>query len=123
MGLSTHVLDTAHGCPAAGMGVALYRLAPATQGQGETQQLLKAFNLNADGRNPDGLLLAGEALCQGTYLLVFQVAAYFAAKGVALPNPPFLNQVRLDFGVADPSSHYHVPLLCSPWSYSTYRGS
>lgn len=117
MGLSTHVLDTMHGCPAAGMAVALY----ATQGEHST--LLKRFTLNADGRNPDGLLLDNDALKVGTYRLVFDVAAYFDARGVDLPQPRFLNRVSLDFGVARVDQHYHVPLLVSPWSYSTYRGS
>ena len=117
MGLSTLVLDTMHGKPAAGMAVALW----ATVG-GEPR-LIKQLVLNQDGRNPDGLLLSASELQRGTYRLVFEVAAYFKARGVALPEPNFLNQVSLDFGVADPQSHYHVPLLVSPWSYSTYRGS
>jgi 5-hydroxyisourate hydrolase len=117
MGLSTHVLDTMHGCPAAGMLVSLY----TTEGQSAT--LVKSFTLNADGRNPDGLLYDHFSLREGTYRLMFDVAGYFNAKGVELPTPPFLNQVSLDFGVADAAQHYHVPLLVSPWSYSTYRGS
>lgn len=117
MGLSTHVLDTAHGTPAAGMLVALY----ATQG--EVVTLLKQFVLNQDGRNPDGLLLDHTSLRCGTYRLVFEVASYFKALGVALPEPNFLDKVSLDFGVAHADQHYHVPLLVSPWSYSTYRGS
>ena len=117
MGLSTHVLDTMHGCPAAGMQVRLY----ATDG--DAQRLIKAVTLNDDGRNPDGLMIGHEALTVGTYRLAFEVAPYFAAKGVALPQPNFLNTVVLDFGVADAHAHYHVPLLVSPWSYSTYRGS
>lgn len=122
MGLSTHVLDTMHGCPAAGMGVALYRTALATDGS-ERAELVLRCTLNADGRNPDGPLLDNTSLQVGTYRLVFEVAAYFAAKGVALPEPPFLGRVSLDFGIANPQQHYHVPLLVSPWSYSTYRGS
>jgi 5-hydroxyisourate hydrolase len=86
-------------------------------------QLVKRFALNADGRNPDGPLYDNASLQRGTYRLVFDVAAYFRTRGVALPDPPFLDQVSLDFGVADTGAHYHVPLLCSPWSYSTYRGS
>ncbi|MDR3367786.1 hydroxyisourate hydrolase [Rhodoferax sp.] len=117
MGLSTHVLDTMHGTPAAGMAVTLL-----ATGTGDVQ-LIKQLVLNADGRNPDGLLLSSSELQRGTYRLVFDVAAYFKACGVALPEPNFLNQVSLDFGVADPAAHYHVPLLVSPWSYSTYRGS
>lgn len=117
MGLSTHVLDTMHGTPAAGMAVALYATADGAA------LLLKQFVLNLDGRNPDGLLLDHTSLKRGTYRLVFDVAAYFKARGVALPEPNFLGQVSLDFGVAAPEQHYHVPLLVSPWSYSTYRGS
>ena len=116
MGLSTHVLDTMHGSPAAGMAVALYTT------QGDNCTLLKRFVTNADGRS-DGLLLDAASLQVGTYRLTFDVAGYFAARGVALPEPNFLNRVSLDFGIANPQQHYHVPLLVSPWSYSTYRGS
>lgn len=119
MGLSTHVLDTMHGSPAAGMHVALY----TTDGPDGPATLVRSFVLNADGRNPDGLLYDSQSLKVGTYRLVFDVAGYFKARGVDLPEPPFLNRVNLDFGVADPTQHYHVPLLVSPWSYSTYRGS
>ena len=117
MGLSTHVLDTMHGCPAAGMQVSLYTT------EGHLATLVKTLKLNADGRNPDGPLYDNASLLKGTYRLVFDVAGYFKAKGVSLPEPSFLNQVTLDFGVADITQHYHVPLLVSPWSYSTYRGS
>ncbi len=117
MGLSTHVLDTMHGTPAGGMKVALYTT------QGGQAVLVKSFVLNQDGRNPDGLLYDSASLQAGTYRLVFDVAAYFRASGVVLPEPPFLDQVTLDFGVADTRQHYHVPLLVSHWSYSTYRGS
>ena len=117
MGLSTHVLDTMHGIPAAGMAVFLY----ATQG--DSSQLLMQCVLNQDGRNPGGLLLDASSFKRGTYRLVFDVEGYFKARGVALPEPNFLGRVSLDFGVADPAQHYHVPLLVSPWRYSTYRGS
>jgi 5-hydroxyisourate hydrolase len=117
MGLSTHVLDTSHGTPAAGMSVALY----ATEG--DSARLLKAFVLNKDGRNPEGMLLDNQSLKKGTYRLVFDVAGYFSQLGLVLPEPNFLNKVSLDFGVAHADQHYHVPLLVSPWSYSTYRGS
>ncbi len=117
MGLSTHVLDTMHGCPAAGMQVALYTT------EGGQASLVKKLTLNADGRNADGPLYDNASLKVGTYRLVFDVAGYFKARGVQLPEPNFLNQVSLDFGVADAAAHYHVPLLVSPWSYSTYRGS
>ena len=117
MGLSTHVLDTMHGTPAAGMKVELY----TTQGQQAT--LVKSFTLNSDGRNPGGLLYDNDSLKVGTYRLVFDVVSYFKGCGVSLPEPNFLNHVSLDFGVAHTDQHYHVPLLVSPWSYSTYRGS
>jgi 5-hydroxyisourate hydrolase len=117
MGLSTHVLDTMHGCPAAGMQVSLFTT------QGDQATLVKSFTLNSDGRNPDGMLYDHASLRKGTYRLVFDVAGYFKAKGVELPEPNFLNTVSLDFGVAHEDQHYHVPLLASPWSYSTYRGS
>jgi 5-hydroxyisourate hydrolase len=119
MGLSTHVLDTMHGVPASGMAVYLY----TTTTSGDMTTLVKQFALNGDGRNPDGLLYDNASLKVGTYRLVFDVAAYFKARGVLLPEPNFLNMVSIDFGVADVASHYHVPLLVSPWSYSTYRGS
>jgi 5-hydroxyisourate hydrolase len=116
MGLSTHVLDTMNGCPAAGMQIALY----ATNG--EKASLIKRETLNHDGRT-NTPLFDNASLEPGTYRLSFEVAAYFSAKGVELPEPNFLNVVHLDFGVAHAHQHYHVPLLVSPWSYSTYRGS
>lgn len=116
MGLSTHVLDTMHGGPAAGMEVALFTT------EGETATLVKRFVLNHDGRS-DGPLYDNDTIKVGTYRLVFDVAGYFKARGVELPEPNFLNRVALDFGVAHINEHYHVPLLVSPWSYSTYRGS
>ena len=115
--LSTHVLDTAHGCPAAGMQVALQRLDAA--GAAVT---LREIALNRDGRG-EGPLLDATTMVVGRYRLVFHVAAYFRGRGVALPEPPFIDVVTLDFGIADAAGHYHVPLLVSPWSYSTYRGS
>ncbi|EGJ09493.1 hydroxyisourate hydrolase [Rubrivivax benzoatilyticus] len=114
--LSTHVLDTAHGCPAAGMVVTLQRL------DGGTATTLKRLTLNADGR-ADGPLLAAHEMAAGRYRLLFEVAPYFRARGVELPEPPFLDTVSIDFGIADAAGHYHVPLLVSPWSHSTYRGS
>lgn len=116
MGLSTHVLDTMHGSPAAGMAVELYTTS------GDSATLVKKFVLNHDGRS-DAPLYDSESLKKGTYRLVFDVAGYFKARGVALPEPSFLNKVSLDFGIAHTDQHYHVPLLVSPWSYSTYRGS
>jgi 5-hydroxyisourate hydrolase len=123
MGLSTHVLDTMHGCPAAGMQVSFWTLAEGAAGQPLPATLVKRLVLNADGRNPDGPLLDNAGLKVGRYRLTFDVEGYFAARGVALPQPNFLGEVSLDFGVADVAAHYHVPLLVSPWSYSTYRGS
>lgn len=113
--LSTHVLDTMHGTPAAGMSVSL-------AGQ---DGLIAQGQTNEDGRAPG---LAPEHLAPGHYRLTFAVAAYFRAKGVTLPDPPFLDEVAIDFGIAPAKDngqggHYHVPLLVSPFSYSTYRGS
>ncbi len=117
MGLSTHVLDTMHGKPAEGMEVVIYKI------QDSVEIWIQDFILNIDGRHPNGLIYDNNQLIQGTYRLVFNVASYFKHQGITLPEPPFLNQVTIDFGVADSSAHYHVPLLVSPWSYSTYRGS
>lgn len=114
--LSTHVLDTAHGCPAAGMKVTLQRVA------GQSIEVIATITLNRDGRS-DGPLLEGAALTRGRYRLLFEVAPYFRARGVDLPEPAFIDTVQLDFGVTDADAHYHVPLLVSPWAYSTYRGS
>ena len=114
--LTTHVLDTANGCPAAGMAVTLYRL------DGAAPTLLQAITLNHDGR-ADRPLLEGAAFVPGRYRLVFGVAAYFRGLGLVLPDPPFLEEVPLDFGLAVIGQHYHVPLLASPYAYSTYRGS
>ncbi|CAD5374373.1 5-hydroxyisourate hydrolase [Rubrivivax sp. A210] len=114
--LSTHVLDTAHGCPAAGMRVKLQRR------DGDELTTLRDLALNDDGR-ADGPLLAAHEMAVGRYRLVFEVAPYFRARGVALPEPPFIDVVQLDFGIADAAGHYHVPLLVSPWAYSSYRGS
>jgi len=113
--LSTHVLDTMHGTPAAGMAITLAG-PEGVIAQGQT---------NADGRAPG---LAPDTMAPGRYSLTFAVAAYFRAKGVALPDPPFLDDVTIDFGIAPAQDngqggHYHVPLLVSPFSYSTYRGS
>jgi 5-hydroxyisourate hydrolase len=115
--LTTHVLDTANGVPAAGMAARLYRI-----GADGSATLLKALTLNADGR-ADGPLLAGEEFQPGRYRLVFALGDYFRRGGAELADPPFLDEVPLDFGLAALGQHYHVPLLASPWSYSTYRGS
>ena len=114
MSLTTHVLDTTAGRPAAGLRLQLFRLDPSSDGR----ELLKEATTNADGRTDAPLL---DEPVAGVYEISFEVVEYFAGEGV--PDPPFLGRVPVRFGIADPSSHYHVPLLVSPWSYSTYRGS
>jgi len=114
--LSTHVLDTANGVPAAGVRIELFRL------EGGAREALAAVQTNRDGRT-DAPLLAGDAYAPGVYELRFHVGAYFRANGVTLPDPPFIDVAPVRFGMAGADGHYHVPLLCSPWSYSTYRGS
>jgi 5-hydroxyisourate hydrolase len=114
--LTTHVLDTANGCPAAGMLVTLYSM------EGGVAKEIKRITLNHDGR-ADAPLLDGAAFVPGRYRLVFGVAAYFRQLGTQLAEPPFLDEVPLDFGLATVGQHYHVPLLASPFAYSTYRGS
>ncbi|NER83998.1 MAG: hydroxyisourate hydrolase [Leptolyngbya sp. SIO1D8] len=116
--LTTHVLDTAHGCPAAGMGITLWTIDPDSQ----VKTLLKTVQTNADGRT-DTPLLVDQEFQTGLYELVFEVGTYFGKRLEGLPQPLFLDQVPLRFGIADGESHYHVPLLTSPWAYSTYRGS
>ena len=115
--LSTHVLDTMHGCPAAGMQVTLQAL------DGAGARTIKTLTLNADGRSDGGPLFDAAAMAVGRYRLVFSVAAYFRGRGVELPEPAFIDEVPIEFGIADAAGHYHVPLLVSPWAYSTYRGS
>jgi 2-oxo-4-hydroxy-4-carboxy-5-ureidoimidazoline decarboxylase len=115
--LTCHVLDTANGCPAEGMRIQLHRLAPDEQAG-----LVKEFTTNSDGRL-DGPALKEESFIVGTYEWTFFVGDYFARKNVKTAGVPFLNEVPLRFGIDDPEEHYHVPLLVSPWSYSTYRGS
>ncbi|MFM0036472.1 hydroxyisourate hydrolase [Paraburkholderia strydomiana] len=114
--LTTHVLDTANGRPGAGIKVELFALA------GDTRRALKTTITNDDGRC-DAPLLEGDALVAGEYELVFGAGDYFASIGTKVPEPRFVDRVVLRFGVADAAAHYHVPLLVSPWSYSTYRGS
>jgi 5-hydroxyisourate hydrolase len=116
MGLSTHVLDTASGKPAAGMRIEFSEL------DGDTWKPIKTVRTNADGRTDEPLFTA-DAMRTGQFRLVFHVAAYFRERGDHLPDPPFLDTVPLHFGIADRAAHYHVPLLCTPWSYATYRGS
>lgn len=114
--LSTHVLDTAHGCPAQGMQIELWSLA------GDQKKLLKTVRTNADGRT-DQPLLGADELKEGIYELVFHVGEYFTRKSSSDIKVPFLDSVPVRFGIADATASYHVPLLVSSWAYSTYRGS
>ena len=109
--LTTHVLDVSAGIPAAGMRIELLG-----------SRVLADVRTNSDGRCSQPLL-QGADFRVGRYSLLFHVSEYFAARGIVLPDPPFLDRVVVEFGIADPASHYHVPLLVTPWSYSTYRGS
>lgn len=113
--LTTHVLDATHGCPGAGIALALYRL------EGEQRRLLREVTTNAEGRC-DEPLLQGASLVAGVYELHFQIGDYYRRRGVALAEPAFLDVVVLRVGLSG-DGHYHVPLLVSPYSYSTYRGS
>lgn len=108
--LSTHVLDTAKGIPASGIRIDLHEITA------EGSRLMKSTITNSDGRTDDPLL-AGDSMQTGTYELTFHIGAYFAS------SPPFLDQIPIRFHIADSTAGYHIPLLCSPWSYSTYRGS
>jgi len=114
--LSTHVLDTAHGCPAQGMKIELWSL------EDETPALLTTAKTNADGRT-DVPLLSAEEMKTGQYEIVFFIGDYFATKSATLPKIRFFDRVSVRIGIADAGRSYHVPLLCSPWAYSTYRGS
>lgn len=114
--LTTHVLDLTSGSPAGGMTVELAAI------DGATRRVVASAKTNRDGRC-EGALLEGERFTAGVWQLEFHVAAYFRAQGVPLADPPFLDVVTVRFGVADPGRHHHVPLLVTPWSYSTYRGS
>lgn len=116
--LTTHVLDTARGRPASSMTIELWRL----DTQGHDRRLLKTVRTNADGRT-DAPLLGNDEFEAGVYELVFAVGEYFAAQAETNTTLPFLDHVPVRFGIADPTAHYHVPLLVSPWAYSTYRGS
>jgi len=111
--ITTHVLDTANGLPAAGMAIRLL------DAQG---QILAEAITNGSGRC-DRPMLDGDSLKVGVYTLIFATAPYFSARGAALDDPPFLDEIPIRFAVADPGAHYHIPLLVSPWSFSTYRGS
>lgn len=113
--LTTHVLDTALGRPAEGMAISLRRA-------GKHGAPLASAVTNADGRC-DGPLLEGGMMEAGAYELIFEAGAYFDRIGAKLADPKFLDQIVIRFGIADPDAHYHVPLLLSPYGYSTYRGS
>ena len=114
--LSTHVLDTARGLPAAGVGITLYRVT------GNRHKTLGEFVTNADGR-VDGPLLTGAGFTVGSYELVFRAGAYLRASGQAADEVLFLDEVPIRFGITDAAAHYHVPLLISPFAYATYRGN
>lgn len=114
--LSTHVLDTAKGKPAAGVKITLYRIS------GQNHRKIKEMVTNGDGRT-DGPMLDGAELTEGVYELVFCAGDYLRASGQAIEGVLFLDEVPIRFGVPDPAQHYHVPLLISPFGYSTYRGS
>ncbi len=114
--LTTHILDVANGCPAAGVHVAVKRIV------GVTAELLVEAVTNADGRC-DGPLLSGQDFSAGRYQIVFAMADYYGARQGTPESPPFLEDVTIQFGVAHPDQHYHVPLLVSPYGYTTYRGS
>jgi 5-hydroxyisourate hydrolase len=114
--LTTHVLDTARGRPAAGLRIELYSL------EGDSRRLLTDIRTNSEGR-ADGALLEGAAFRPGRYELVFHAGDYFRGSGTAIASPAFLDEVPVRFGIAENDAHYHVPLLLTPWSYATYRGS
>lgn len=116
-GLTTHVLDTASGRPAEGLKIDLYRLS------GESREKIRSVATNADGRVDGGPILIGESFLAGEYELVFHAGDYLRAQGTKLTEPAFLDIVPIRFGISDTAAHYHVPLLLSPYGYSTYRGS
>jgi hydroxyisourate hydrolase len=113
--LTTHVLDTSAGRPAAGVRIDLHDLDPLAP------KLLASVRTGADGRCAEPLL-AGSALRAGRYAMMFHVGAYFRDRGMALPEPAFIEEALIHVGIAQPEQHYHVPLLITPWSYSVYRG-
>lgn len=113
--LTTHVLDTALGCPAEGLKIELYRI------EGDARHLLRTMDTNDDGRTNEQILPADE-FAAGVYELVFHAGAYFDAMGTPPEEPRFLDIIPIRFGMSEPT-HYHVPLLLSPFSFSTYRGS
>jgi len=114
-GLTTHMLDTANGKPGEGVRVDFSVL------DGGAYKLIKTVRTNADGRTEP--LLTAETMKVGQYQLAFYLAEYYTKLGTVLPNPPFLDKAVIQFGMADATAHYHVPVLATPWSYTTYRGS
>jgi 5-hydroxyisourate hydrolase len=114
--LTTHVLDAARGVPAVGMHIVLYRLEPASR------EVVAAKHTNSDGRT-DGPILPAQAFRTGIYELLFHAGDYLRETGQAGAEPLFLDEIPIRFGMSDPGAHYHVPLLLSPYSFSTYRGS
>ncbi|TDK39110.1 hydroxyisourate hydrolase [Rhizobium deserti] len=116
-GLTTHVLDTASGMPAAGLVIDLYRL------DGAGRDKLKSVTTNEDGRVDGGPMLIGDEFLPGEYELVFHAGDYLRRRGMQLTEPAFLDVIPIRFGISDSAAHYHVPLLLSPYGYSTYRGS
>ncbi|OLP44283.1 hydroxyisourate hydrolase [Rhizobium oryziradicis] len=116
-GLTTHVLDTALGKPAEGMRIQLMLM------KGEEGELIKTVFTNSDGRVDGGPILAGDDFKVGVYKLLFHAGDYLKGQGIELSDPPFLDVIPIRFGISDIAAHYHVPLLLSPYGYSTYRGS
>lgn len=114
--LTTHVLDTARGTPAWGVRITVYRI------DGDIRQEVARAVTNADGR-VDSPLVTGDDLREGTYELIFAMGAYFRETDLPVADPPFLDEIVIRFTIADSDAHYHVPLLATPWSYTTYRGS
>ncbi|GER69820.1 5-hydroxyisourate hydrolase [Weizmannia acidilactici] len=117
-GLTTHILDLTHGKPAANVAVRLYKFEDSLS----DWKLLEESVTNGDGRL-DAPLLSGEEMKIGVYQLIFSIGSYFRSQETKLPEPPFLEEVPVQFGISDPSAHYHIPLLVSPWGYQLYRGS
>ncbi|MDH3688824.1 MAG: hydroxyisourate hydrolase [Gammaproteobacteria bacterium] len=115
-GITTHVLDTVNGSPGAGMRIDFSVL------EGDSYRLVKTVHTNQDGRT-DEMILAPEATKVGQYEILFHVREYFEKLGVELPDPPFIDEVPVRFAVFDTTQHYHVPMLATPWSCTTYRGS
>jgi hydroxyisourate hydrolase len=114
--ISTHVLDVSRGAPAQGVAIELHFV------KGADRRLVAAATTNADGRT-DAPLVSAERLEVGVYEVTFHAAEYFQRQGLALPAPPFLGEVVVRVGIADPAGRYHIPLLLSPFGYTTYRGS